>query len=61
MAIFDENYRVVGLEHQRLTIRGIRSGMVLVINTDPENSLRKEDYPVGTLICLTDPSTEAQD
>ena len=34
MAIFDEKYRVVALENQRLVIRGERSGEVLVINAD---------------------------
>jgi hypothetical protein len=57
MAIFDEKYRVVAVESQRLTIRGVLSGDVLVINTDPEMSLSREDYPLRKLIALTDPST----
>src|SRR5205814_1300065 len=36
MAIFDEKYRVVSVESQSLTVRGIVSGEVLVIRTDPE-------------------------
>jgi hypothetical protein len=57
MAIFDEKYRVVAVGSQRLIIRGVRSGDVLVINTDPEIPLSQEEYPLGKLIALTDPST----
>jgi hypothetical protein len=56
MAIFDEQYRVVGIDSQRLVIRGVRSGEVLVINADPEVPLVPEDYPLGKLIALSDPS-----
>ena len=56
MIMFDEKYRVVAVENQRLMIRGVVSGKVLVINTDPEISLNQEDYPLGKLIALTDPS-----
>jgi hypothetical protein len=35
--IFDEDYRVLAVESQRLTIQGVRSGEVLTIVTqDPE-------------------------
>jgi hypothetical protein len=57
MAIFDEKYRVVAVGSQRLIIRGVRSGDVLVINTDPEIPLSQEEYPLRKLIALTDPST----
>lgn len=57
MTIFDEQYRVVAVEAHRLHIRGVRSGRVLIINTVPENPLRAEDYPLGKLIALSDPST----
>ena len=56
MTMFDEKYRVVAVENQRLMIRGVVSGKVLVINTDPETPLNQEDYPLGKLIALTDPS-----
>ena len=56
MAIFDEQYRVIAVESKRLVIRGVRSGHVLVINADPEVPLTPEDYPLGKLIALTDPS-----
>lgn len=56
MAIFDEKYRVVAVESQALTLRGIITGEVLVIRTDPETPLSQEDYPPGKLISLSDPS-----
>ena len=55
--IFDEKYRVVSVERDRLLLRGERSGDVLtVINPAPETPLTQEEYPVGVLIALTDPS-----
>ena len=59
MAIFDETYRVVGVDSQRLILRGLDSGEVLtVINADPETPITEEDYPLGKIIRLTDPSTK---
>ena len=56
-AIFDEKYRVVSVESQRLTIRGVRSGKVLtIVNPDPDTPLTPADYPPGKLIALSDPS-----
>jgi hypothetical protein len=61
MVIFDENYRVVAVESQRLTIQGVSSGEIMtIVNTTPEMPLRQEDYPLGQLIALTDPSTALQ-
>jgi len=58
-AIFDEKYRVVAVESQSLTIRGVRSGEVLtIINPDPETPLTSAEYPPGKLIALSDPSTD---
>lgn len=55
--IFDEKYRVVAIEGDRLLIRGTLSGAVLtILNPEPETPLTQEDYPVGKLIALTDPS-----
>jgi hypothetical protein len=55
--IFDERYRVVRVERDRLLLRGVLSGDVLtVINPEPETPLTQEEYPVGKLIALTDPS-----
>jgi hypothetical protein len=57
MTIFDEQYRVVAIEADRLVIRGIVSGHVLtIINPEPESPLTPEDYPLGKLIALSDPS-----
>jgi hypothetical protein len=56
-SIFDEQYRVVAIEGDRLVIRGILSGEVLtIVNPAPETPLTLEEYPVGKLIALTDPS-----
>ncbi len=58
MSIFDEKYRVVAIEGDRLVVRGIRSGEVLtIINREPEIPLTPADYPPGKLVALTDPST----
>ncbi len=55
--IFDEKYRVVGVEFDRLLLRGVHSGDVLtMINPEPDTPLTLEDYPLGKLIALTDPS-----
>ena len=57
MSIFDEKYRVVEVEGDRLLVRGIHSGDVLtIINPQPEFPISDEEYPVGKLIALTDPS-----
>ena len=57
MPIFDEQYRVISVEAHRLIIRGVCSGDVLVVNADPEIPLNEENFPVGKLIALSDPST----
>jgi hypothetical protein len=57
MSIFDEKYRVVAIEGDRLLIRGVVSGEVLtIVNPEPDTPLTQEDYPQGKLIALTDPS-----
>jgi hypothetical protein len=57
VAIFDEQYRVVAVKSDCLTIRGVRSGKVLtIVNPDPETPLTPADYPPGKLIALSDPS-----
>lgn len=54
--IFDEEYRVVSVESQSLTIQGVRSGQVLTIVTqNSEVPLTAADYPPGQLIALSDP------
>jgi hypothetical protein len=58
MSVFDEKYRVVGIERDRLMLRGIHSGDVLtILNSEPESPLTHEDYPIGKLIALTDPAS----
>jgi hypothetical protein len=60
--IFDEKYRVVGIERDRLTVRGVHSGDVLTImNSEPESPLTAEEFPLGKLIALSDPSMSALD
>jgi hypothetical protein len=60
MAIFDETYRVIAVESQALTIQGNVSGEVLTImNPEPDVPFTAEEYPVGQLIGLTDPSSSA--
>ncbi len=61
MALFDETYRVIAVESQRLTIQGILSGEIITIaNFAPDSPLTQEDHPLGQLIVLTDPSTALQ-
>lgn len=61
MAIFDETYRVVAVESQRLTIQGVATGEVMtIVNTAPGTPLTQEEYPLGQLIALTDPTTKLQ-
>jgi hypothetical protein len=56
-SVFDQQYRVVAVQSDRLLVRGILSGEVLtIINDDPDTPLTQEDYPLGKLIVLTDPS-----
>jgi hypothetical protein len=58
--IFDEQYRVIAVESQSLTIQGVSSGKVLtIINQTPEIPLSPSDYPPGKLIALSDPSRSA--
>ena len=60
MALFDETYRVIAVESQSLTVRGTISGeIVTIVNTTPEIPLSEEEYPLGQLIALTDPSTSS--
>jgi hypothetical protein len=49
------------VESQRLTIQGVATGEVMtIVNTAPGAPLTPEDYPLGQLIALTDPTTELQ-
>ncbi|MGH9494240.1 MAG: hypothetical protein ACRD3B_04520 [Candidatus Sulfotelmatobacter sp.] len=53
--IFEEQYRVVSVESERLTVKGVQSGKVLTI-VNPAAPLSPEEYPPGKLISLSDPS-----
>jgi hypothetical protein len=56
-SLFDQQYRVVAVESDRLLIRGILSGEVLtIVNPEPQTPLLQKDYPPGKLIALIDPS-----
>ena len=56
--IFDQKYRVVAVEGDRLLVRGVVNGEVLtIVNPEPGTPLSPEEYPPGKLIALTDPST----
>ena len=47
--IFSEKYRVLAVESQSLTIRGVRSGEVLtIINPDPEIRSRPPNIRRGS-------------
>jgi hypothetical protein len=57
-SIFDQHYRVVAVESDRLLVRGIVSGEVMaILNPEPDVPLSPENFPVGKLIALTDPSS----
>jgi len=57
MSVFDEQYRVVGVKTDRLLVRGVDSGKILtIVNSEPEAPLTPDEYPLGKLIALTDPS-----
>jgi hypothetical protein len=57
-SVFDQQYRVVAVEGDRLLVRGVISGEVLtIVNPEPDTPLSAEEYPPGKLIVLTDPST----
>jgi hypothetical protein len=59
MTIFHEEYKVIAVESQRLVVRGVLSGKVLVIKTVPEFPLTEEGFRVGQLIVLSDPAAGA--
>ena len=57
-SIFEQQYRVVAVEGDRLLVRGLVNGEVLtIVNPQPGTPLTAEEYPPGKLIVLSDPST----
>jgi hypothetical protein len=58
--LFKEQYRVIAVEDERLVIKGIITGTVLTItNGYPGIPLTSEEYPLGKLVALSDPSASA--
>lgn len=57
MSFFDEKYRVVSVDGDRLLVRGIRSGDELTIRNSQSEPLTEEEFPVGKLIALSDPAS----
>jgi hypothetical protein len=58
-SIFDEQYRVVSIESDRLVVQGILSGEILtILNPQLESPLNQKDFLPGKLIELSDPSTQ---
>jgi hypothetical protein len=58
--LFSEKYRVVAVEAERLTIKGTITGTVLtIVNGDPTMPLGAEQYPLGKLVALSNPSASA--
>lgn len=56
-SLFEERYRVVAVESDRLVVRGVTSGTVLtIVNPQPESPLTEDEYPPGKLIALSDPT-----
>jgi hypothetical protein len=57
--IFNEPYRVISVAADHLVVRGEQSGKVLTINNASLGTpISAQDYPVGKLIVLTDPSSK---
>jgi len=51
---------VVAVEAERLTVKGIITGTVLtIVNSNPAMPLSAEQYPLGKLVALSDPSASA--
>ena len=50
----------IGWLAERLTVKGIITGIVLtIVNSDPAMPLSAEQYPLGKLVALSDPSASA--
>lgn len=54
--LFEEEYRVLSVESDSLTVQGVSSGEVLTIVNQTPAPLTEADYPPGKLIALSDPS-----
>jgi hypothetical protein len=59
-AIFGQRYRVVAVDERNLVLKGLHSGeVVTIVSADPAIPFTQEDYPLGKLIALSDPSQGA--
>ncbi len=59
-AIFTQRYRVVAVDERNLVLKGIHSGeVVTIVSADPTTPFTQEDFPLGKLIALDDPSQGA--
>ena len=59
-AIFEQRYRVVAVDERNLVLKGIHNGeVVTIVSADPTTPFTQEDYPLGKLIALSDPSQSA--
>jgi hypothetical protein len=57
-SLFEENYRVVAVDHDHLVVRGVHSGQLLtILNPQPGEPLTPDEFPPGKLIALSDPTT----
>ncbi len=57
--MFNEAFRVIAVDDQSLTLRGVNSGEIVTIHTaDFASPFSAEDYPVGQLMSLTAPSID---
>lgn len=58
-AIFGQRYRVVAVDERNLVLKGVFSGeVVTIVSADPATPFTQEEYPLGKLIALSDPSQE---
>ncbi|HEY6185468.1 MAG TPA: hypothetical protein VIW67_24730 [Terriglobales bacterium] len=58
-AIFSQRYRVVAVDERNLVLKGIHSGeVVTIVSADPTTPFTQEEYPLGKLIALSDPSSQ---
>jgi len=57
--MFAQRYRVVAVDERNLVLKGVYSGeVVTIVSADPTTPFTQEEYPLGKLIALSDPSQE---
>ncbi len=56
--LFNEQYRVVAVDDRSLVLRGTHSGeLVTLRNARPEILFSPEEFTVGKLVALSDPTS----